>query len=84
MKQSTMIDIIRFQINQFYGAAPFVNQAEYDALSRQILSTIENNGMVPPEVKEPCATHFIDATGQVQRGEDSYTFVHKWENEDET
>lgn len=81
MKRTQILDIIRLQINQFYGAAPFVNQAEYDALSRQLLETLEQNGMVPPAVKEPCPTHYIDAMGQVKQGEDSYAFVHRWEDE---
>jgi hypothetical protein len=51
--------------------------------SEKILSMMEKFGMVPPEVKEPCETLYLDHTGQVVKGEDSFVFVHRWEAEDE-
>jgi hypothetical protein len=56
----------------------------YGAYSHKlILTKLEEAGMVPPEVKEPCETLYLDHTGQVVKGEDSFVFVHKWEAEDE-
>jgi hypothetical protein len=52
------------------------------AAIEDILHYTEEAGMVPPEVKEPCETLYLDHTGQVVKGEDSFVFVHKWEPED--
>jgi hypothetical protein len=46
-----------------------------------ILAELESMGMAPPEIKEPCETHYINAIGQLQRGEDSFVFVRRWEDE---
>jgi hypothetical protein len=70
MKRSEMIRIIDQELG-------------YDTDPESVLDAIEKSGMVPPEVKEPCETLYLDHTGRVVKGEDSFVFVHKWETEDE-
>lgn len=45
-----------------------------------ILKRLEELGMAPPEVSEPCETHILTNRG-VMLGEPSTVFVRKWEDE---
>jgi hypothetical protein len=51
-------------------------------LIEDALHFMEEAGIVPPAIKVPCATHYIDSNGIVQQGEDSFVFIHRWEDED--
>lgn len=52
------------------------------SIAEEILSKIEELGMSPPEVSEPCQTIVIDSrTGQQLQVENSTVFVRKWEEE---
>ena len=45
-----------------------------------ILAELESMGIQPPAVKEPCET-FVLFQGQYHKTEDSFHFVHKWDEE---
>lgn len=74
MKRSEMIDII---FSELHGLD---DQPE---VSRRIMEAIEQAGMTPPAIKEPCES-FVLHNGQYIKVEDSFVFTHKWDDENET
>lgn len=77
MKRSDMISLILTELSPYFDSTDRYNRGE---CATSVLKSMEEAGMTPPAVKEPCPTHYIDAMGQVQRGEDSVLFVHRWED----
>lgn len=75
MKRSQIIDTI---ITGFYG----IEEASDESKTRAeiILKRLEEAGMQPPAIKEPCET-FVLHNGQYIKTEDSFIFTHKWDEE---
>lgn len=69
MKRSEAIKLIEETLN-----------SPYDHPAVTLLMKLEEAGMTAPAIKEPCET-FILYNGQYIKTEDSFTFVHKWDEE---
>lgn len=50
------------------------------SIAEEMLTKLEQLGMQPPAVKEPCES-FVLHNGQHIRVQDSFMFVHKWDQE---
>lgn len=72
MKRSEIIRIIRDAVSDF--------NAKDELDEGYILSKLEEAGMQPPAIKEPCET-FVLYNGQYVKTEDSFIFTHKWDEE---
>jgi len=44
-----------------------------------LLARLEELGFEPPAVKEPCQTSVVNQLGQVIGVDNSFVFVHRWE-----
>lgn len=51
-----------------------------EMVGQTILNLLEEMGMQPPSVKEPCET-WVLVNGRHVRTEDSFVFINKWEEE---
>ena len=73
MKRSEMINLIQelLNANGMNGLSTGPNE---------VLTLIEEAGMQPPAIKEPCET-FVLHNGQYIKTEDSFIFTHKWDAE---
>lgn len=77
MKRSEMIVELEILLD------PYMEGIEHDELTRRVnlvLTRLEQLGVQPPAIKEPCET-FVLHNGQYIRTEDSFVFTHKWDDE---
>ncbi len=51
-----------------------------EMIGEKILQALEEAGMQPPSIKEPCET-WVLINGKHVRTEDSFVFTHKWDEE---
>ena len=81
MKRSDAIHELIAELDK-WGCLPKEESAPGDSgyVANNILCKLEELGMQPPAVKEPCET-FVLHNGQYIKTEDSFMFTHKWDQE---
>lgn len=81
MKRSyfvTMLDkVVNAHFEQFGNE---INKDNIDNLVGRLNIAIEDLGLEPPAVKEPCES-FVLHNGQYIKVADSFVFTHKWDEE---
>lgn len=73
MKRSEAIRIISDLFSE-------LNIPNHEEEAIRALIKVEEMGMQPPAVKEPCET-FVLHQGKYIKTEDSFMFTHKWDQE---
>ena len=78
MKRSEIISIIDSELAGLFGVT---EQQERTEKAKAILLALEEVGIQPPAIKEPCTTE-VFYNGRYVKTEDSFIFTHKWDEED--
>ena len=73
MKRSEIINELCYFLDTEYDLA-------HPDKARLIISKLEELGMQPPAVKEPCET-FVVHNGRYIQTDNSFIFTHKWDEE---
>lgn len=81
MKRSEILGSIVTWLEQTqYIDLPTAAGSDFEAAAKELLLKLEEEGMQPPAVKEPCET-FVLHQGKYIKTEDSFMFTHKWDQE---
>lgn len=81
MKRSEpLYDLSALLQNTEHIDVPMSQHIQDEKLALEILSKLEELGMQPPSIKEPCET-FVLYNGKYVKTEDSFMFTHKWDEE---
>ena len=75
MKRSEIISVIQDTLIDEGDLQPIS-----DYLAQCILTKLEEAGIQPPAIKEPCETHVL-YQGRYVKTDDSFIFTHKWDEE---
>jgi hypothetical protein len=76
MKRSEILKLLDKKLNSKCGYGTVFEDKD----TEEVLSFLEELGMQPPAIKEPCET-FVLHQGKYVKTEDSFVFTHKWDQE---
>jgi len=86
MKRSEAIDLILSKLHNLELGTDdsIIEESEFELArvghATDILDFLEELGMEPPAVREPCET-FVLYNGQYIKTEDSFTYTRRWDEE---